>query len=431
MIADQNLPEQANSTPLTKKRPIRIKPKQIVFYTVFFMVFLFSGLLTMWGQIPYRMAFVSFLVLPLFLLYRFKITRVVIVYGLLTLAIILSGLINQSSLLEIVLFMRVILFSILIYSLVEMYVNPHNIITILRICVAIAVIQLPIVILQQLFYTSLPARITTLVSHIDFDFGTFNFKGDAPMTFFLAVIIAFLLFRDKENQVVRFKWPVLLWLTLTILITNAEIVKIIVVLIWVIYFIRYFNLKSLIYATVTLFLLFGILTGLGLLDEIWNDFTYSLSVNSPFKTTKRAAFLAGDYGRGAAVGYYLTSDVLWVGDGPSKYYDVLTSTYTRGNMGHTFTFYAEVGLFGWLFTLLIFYLIAFQKGSWRRNPRTGYIQIPWLSIAIFLALTILSFTTQVMNDISIMLIFLIIAKANAIWPELQISSMSDHKTTNG
>jgi hypothetical protein len=416
MLADHELPEQAEPSKVAK-RPILINPKKIIFNLLFGLLFLFSGLITMVDVIPYRMAFASLLVLPLLPIYRFKITRVVLVYGVLTLSIVLSGIINGSSVLETVLFMRVIIFSILMYAIAEMYIRPKNLRRILRICVGIAVIQLPVILIQQRIYDILPERFIRSVSLLDFDFGTFNYKADAPMTFFVALIIAFLLFRDQRNQVIRRKWPVVIWLTLTILVANAEIMKIVVALIWAIFIIRYFSIKMLIYASLALLALFLILTASGLLDETWADLSHSIAVNSPFNDNKREAFLAGDYGRGAAVGYYLTTDILFFGDGPSKYYDVLTSTYLRGNMGHAFTFYSEVGLIGWLLSMLIFYLIAFQKGSWRRNPRTGRVQMPWFSLIIFVVLNVLSFTTQVMNDVSVMLIYLILAKANAMWPE--------------
>ncbi len=413
--------------PAKGKKPLLINPKQIVFYTVFFFVFCFSGVIIMSGMIPYRMGFVSFLVIPLIILYGFKITRVVIVYALLTGIIFLSGIINGSSFLEILLFMRILIFSFLIFVLVEMYVNSKNIARIMRLCVVIALIQLPVVIIQKMLYTRLPARLIAQVSSIDFGFGTFNFKADAQMAFFVTLVIAFLLFVDRKNQIVRRKWLVLLWLTLTVIIMNAEIVKIIVFTVWAFYLIRFLNIKTIVYVTILLIVAFVGLYFAGIFDDLVNNFARSIALNSPFNEAKREAFLAGDYGRGAAVGYYLTSDVLVFGDGPSKYYDVLSSTYSRGNMGHAFTIYSEIGLIGWILSMVIFYLFAFQKGSWRRNLANGRIMIPWFSILIFICLIILSFTTHVMNDISVMLSYLLIAKAGVL---CTIQSSSGEQLSN-
>jgi hypothetical protein len=114
-------------------------------------------------------------------------------------------------------------------------------------------------------------------------------------------------------------------------------------------------------------------------------------------------FLAGRYGRGAAVAYYLNREILWLGDGPSRYYDPLSRVRLLGNWGHAFGFYSEVGVFGWLFSVLFFLLIAFPG-------QDGKFRLRWVPVLLFLAIQALSFTTQIMNDISIVLAYCIFAK---------------------
>jgi hypothetical protein len=361
------------------------------------------------GGFQYRMGLVSALVIPLFLIYGIKIERVSIAYVALTGVVLLSGLYNRSSSREIVLFMRILGFSYLMYRLVEVYIHPDNIARVIRLCVAIAMIQLPIVVLQQLAYDYIPARLKASVIPIDFDFGTFNFKCDASMAFFSTLIVIFLLFDHKRNYIIRRRWVVLFWLTLTVLIANAELVKLILALVWGVYLVRYLSPKVIIYSIAVLLLVVGTLTLFGIFDEIWSDFTHSLSGNTRLDSSSEEAFLSGNYGRGAAVAYYLSGDILWLGDGPSKYYDVFSKTRLRGNTGHIFTFYSEVGLLGWLASVLIFSLIAFPGREWR-------MRVCLVGLLSFVSIQLLSFTTQIMNDVSVVLIYCIMAKSYLIKP---------------
>lgn len=395
-------------------RPILVNPKRLVFYLVFFLVFCLSGAFTIlgwWKGFPYRMGLMSALVIPLILLYGIRVTRVVLVYVALTGVVVLSGLYNRSSLAEIILFIRILGFSYLMYRLVELHVRRDNISSIIRLCVAIALLQLPVVVLQRLSYGYLPARVRADISAIDFDFGTFNYKGDASMAFFLTLLVIFLLFDKKRNYVIRHKWPVLVWLTLTVMIANAEAVKLIILLVWGFYFIMHLSPRTIVYSVTVLLVVVGTLASFGVLDEIWSEFTYTLSnnVRVDLREGKQEAFLSGNYARGAAVSYYLSRGILWLGAGPSKYFDVLTKTWTRGNRGHIFTFYSEVGLLGWLLSVLVFFFIAFPGRGWR-------IRVHWTSILGFLAIQLLSFTTQIMNDISVVLIYCIMSKAYLLEP---------------
>lgn len=393
------------------RRTIWISPKRIVFYLVFFLVFCFSGLLTvltiMLGGFQYRMGLVSALVVPLLLIYGVKLKRVSVAYVALAGVVFLSGLYNNSSLREIILFMRILGFSYLMYKLVDLYVRPDNIIHIIRLCVSIAMIQLPIIALQQLFFDRLPARVKANVSIIDFDFGTFNFKCDASMAFFLTLIVIFLLFDHKRNYIVRHKWFVLFWLTLTILVTNAEIVKLIIFLVWGIYLVRYLSIKTIIYSVAIFLLLVTVLMPLGLFNEIWSDLTHSLISNTQVDPGKQESFFSGSYARGAAISYYLDRSLLWLGDGPSRYYDVLSRDYLMGNQGHLFTFYSEIGILGWLVSALILLFIAFPG----RQANNDSPLVNWL---LFISVQILSLTTQVMNDIGIILTLCIVARSYMI-----------------
>jgi len=63
--------------------------------------------------------------------------------------VLLSALYNHSSLMSVVLFMRILGFSYLMYKLVDLYIRPDNIVPIVRLCVTIAMFQLPVILLQR------------------------------------------------------------------------------------------------------------------------------------------------------------------------------------------------------------------------------------------------------------------------------------------
>ncbi len=396
---DRSTPERSSAP-----RPLIIRPKKLAFYAVFIFAFLLSGALVMLDVIPYRMNPISLLVIPLFFFYGFLVDRVVIAFAMLTVVILISAVVNEVTAAQLVLFLRSVLFAFLIYSLVRMFVKRDNIATIIRLCVLIGMVQLPIVLMQFMTYDSLPGRIREGMTlyRVDYSFGTFHFKGDAAMAFFLTLLVIFLLFDYKRNYIIRYKWFVAIWLTLTILISNAELMKLAIVIVWAAWAIRFLNIRTLIYAIVALALLAGVLYLSGVFDEIIADFSRSFSSNLSASNAKTESFLAGGYGRGAAINYYLNNELEIIGDGPSKYYDVITRERTRGNYGHIFTYYSEVGLVGLFFSYLIFFLIAFPT-------RDGHMRIRWVAVLMFSILILLSFTTEILANISIVLIFSIIS----------------------
>jgi hypothetical protein len=390
--------------------PLIINPQKIIFYTIFLLVFCFSGIITMLDIVPYRMGVVSLLALPLIIISRPKVDNVLIVYGLLTLTILLSALSNRSSLLELALFMRILLFSYLIYYLVNKYISQDNIVKIFRFCIVIALIQLPIVLLQFATYDLLPAYLQAEISATDYDFGTFNFKGDSSMTFFLILIIIFLLFDQRRKYVVKKPIPIILWLSATVLITNAEMSKIILMLVWVVFLITHLNRKLTIYLMFTSLILLLSLYATGQFERIINNqqMTVQGAIDGFDGDPDRVErYLRGGYSRGGAIYYYLNQDILWLGDGPTRYSNPIERVRLRGNVGHIFTFYSEVGLIGWFLSMLVFFCIAF-------NLKTGRLRLSLVPIVTFISIFLLSFTNQIMNDISVVMIFAIMSKSHLI-----------------
>lgn len=370
---------------------------------IFLLVFCLSGLLSMLsiitGQFSYRNGItISLITLPLVLLYGLKLDKVTLWHVVLSVVILLSGLVNQSTIQQTIFFLRNVIFSYLIYNLVQLCVNQENIRQIIKWCVLVALVQLPIVLFQKAVYPFLPDSLHQRIAFIDIGTGSFDINNDPGMTFFLVLIIIFLLFDHKRNYFIKKKWLILPWLTLTIFIAEAELLKLVVLMVWVIYILAKFRVKTVFYSLLILIILLGTMTAFGVfnkpIESLQKTIQGSLSVSE--NATER--FLSGSYARGAAINYYLTRGISLLGDGPSKYIDVFTRQKFVGNNGHLLAFYSEVGLLGWLSSVIIFFVISFPKRRKRDH-------IYWSTLLRFISLMLLTITSFVMDNTAILLIF--------------------------
>ena len=385
-----------------------------IFWIVFYLCFWLSGVLTMASMVllpfDYRMGLASLLVLPLFLHFRIKLNAVTVGYVVLVLIALISGVINDSPLRNIALFLRIPFFSFLIYHLVEICAAPTFMLRVLRLCVPLSLVQLPVLLLQRAFYSYLPAEVSASVHPIDFDFGTFNFKGDSKMAFFLVMMTIFLLFNRQRFMVTR--WPGLLaiWATATVMLANSEIAKVAAAMVWGFFFLtklnRKFAWRLLIGVVIALSLFIMTEQATTIVDKVVvNLQRVARDLNGNPAAVER--YLNGGYSRGGAIYFYLNNDLLWFGDGPARYTNPINRERMRGDVGHIFSFYSEIGLLGLLTSLLILALIVFHVRGWR--VRKGFQPLLMYGVAL-----IFIFTLQFMNDISVVLAYCIFAKSHLL-----------------
>ncbi|TDA66441.1 MAG: hypothetical protein D9V45_05805 [Chloroflexi bacterium] len=387
------------------KNTFAFHPKRILFITVFSLLFGFSFLLAILTHFQYRAALVSLLVIPLVFIYGLKIDQVFLAYILLAGVVFVSGFYNLSSLKEILLFTRVLVFSYLIYYLVRVSISPTAIAPVMKAAIWIAVIQLPIILLQWKLYDSIPLSWRGEAILVDFGSGTFNYKTDYAMSFFLVMVVTFLLFANKSHFFEKYKYPIALWLSLTVLIANSQIVKIALLIVWLIYILRNFKIKTLITFGLGI-LVVGVFIAIvyqgNLITENITTFIDRLSSSGDLDT-----YLSGGYSRFSAIKYFVTDGFSWLGDGPSAYSDPFTRALLRGNTGHFFVFFSEVGVLGLAASLIVLFAVAFPIVN-------GKIYATWLSILAFISIVILSFTANVMNDVAVFFIYCIIVRVGIL-----------------
>lgn len=391
---------------------MKIQIRQGLFRLIFLLDFCFSGLISIIsiisGQFSYRNGItVSLLALPIALLVGLKLNKVTIAFIALTLIIILSGLYNQSTPQQVIYFLRNVIFSFLIYNLVQLCVRTENIKQVIRWCVLVAVIQLPIVLFEQAIYPQLPTSVHARISATDIGSGTFDMKADSTMAFFLVLMIIFLLFDPKRNYLIKGKWLILPWLTLTIFVAQADLLKLVVLFVWAVFFLVSFRTKKVFYILLITVVVIGSLAAFGLFNQTIERLSERVrgSLDTSQQATER--FLAGSYARGAALNYYLSRGINLLGDGPSRYYEAKTRQKLVGNMGHIFIFYSEVGLLGWMCSMVIFIMVALPL-------KMSKNRISWSRLLNFTSLVLITLTSSVMDNTYIMLIYCIMAMTHLI-----------------
>lgn len=365
-----------------------------IFYIAYLFLFCIGGFLAFVG-VPFRMAYVSLLVIMLIPLYGMPFDRITKLFLVLVMVIIASGIVNRSSIRETLLFLRFVITPFAMYYLVKIFLSPHNIKKIINISITLGMIQLPVVIFQRLSYNWLIgySAFPGGISHIDFNFGTFYVKCDPAMSFFLMGLILFLLFDNKHNYFVRHRIFKAIWFSLAIMVANSIICHLMLMGIWAYYFLSGLSIKTLVQAGLVVVVAVGLFSYFSW-TELWTELAGKAVSKITFQNVGNLdRFLEGGYSRTAAVLYYLNEPLKLLGDGPSRYYDPLTRTRLLGNTGHVLTFYGELGLIGLFVSYWIMYRIAKRK---RGNS-------PEMARLYFLVAVLLTATTSVMSDASIML----------------------------
>lgn len=401
--------------------PWRLNKRRFIsyaFWGMFALIYLYLNRLLV--VVTYENFRLGFFVLGLGLLviiFNQKVVKnriLVIVIILFSGITIMSALVNQTPLIQFLAFIRIPLIAYLIYNLVVLYLNSDKrVIKVLRFIYFIAALQLPLIALQRFAYPWLPSRLiytTTLT-----DFGTGTFTSDTAMAFALIGLVVLLLFDKKVRSIIKRRWLLSMWLSVTILFSNSQIQHITIVIVWVLYIFSHLRINSII---IGIFLLVCV-AGLILLFSQSSLMTYPLLQNTLIKMSAVSQlfeenvnydiFLSGGYARGAALSYYINQPVRWIGEGPGSVYDTSTGQRTVGAWGHVFTFYAEVGLVGLLLSFLVLFVLAFPVII---GKSSASIRVSWVGVLMFLTVVIVSFVKYPLGDTAIFFSYCLILKCN-------------------
>ena len=238
-----------------------------------------------------------------------------------------------------------------------------------------------------------------------------TFSGDTSMAFALVGLVILLLFANRSIGFIRYRWVLAGWFSLTILVSNSQIQHITILLVWVAFFLSHLKIRTLLLFLLIAMVLIGLLfilseTSLMTYPMLQNTFLKASAISQIFaEEVDYDVFLSGGYARGAAVSYYLHQPIEWFGDGPSSVYDTVTGQRTVGSYGHAFTFYAEIGIIGWLLSILVFFVVAFP---FHITNSSAKIRVSWVGGLMFVAVMIVSIVKYPMGDISLVFTYCVI-----------------------
>jgi hypothetical protein len=414
------------------ERKISIQIVAVTFWSVFILSYLYLSRIII--VLTYDRLSLGMMVLFLCLVLLFLHQRIVknipliVVTVLLSIVAIISAWVNNVSWLSLIAFIRILIIAYLLYNLVWYYLDSREkVVQVLRLLFLIAVIQFPVIALQRYSYPFLPERlkygnVTGELTVIDFGMGTFN--GDTSMAFALIGLVILLLFDHQVGALVRHKWLLVGWLTVTILFSNSQIHHFIILLVWTVYFLTNLRLSNLIiglsiigFALIAIVLLSqSNLMNFPLIQNTISKFSSVTEVLDKNITFEK--FLSGSQARNEAIAYYVNQPLKWIGDGPGAVYDTATGERSVGGWGHVFTFYAEVGVLGWLLSVLIFFLIAFQI-RWTRSGLK--IQFSLVRILLFFTVNMVTLVKYPMGNSSMMFTYCVLLVSHQILGRSEIT----------
>ena len=382
-----------------------------IFYLITLVTFVFGGSIQfLFGVsntiLTFFLTVLLFVVYFLYVLLQRKVVIGKVIYFsiIYCVFIIVTSVIRQTPL---ILFLTYLIFPLLplgvyLFSFINFKEGYLSFQKIFSLFYYIALIQLPIMLLQKNFFAFLIKFNNSgqNIEWFDFMFGSFFIKSDHSLGIFLLIIISLVLY--KENSLkngIKFSKLVLLYLSTTVFLTESNISKLFLVIILSTFLIipiyrKYsgtlkFKMSVLVLAATIIIAGYNLKEEQFIQNKLGGKLEKQLSIENAKKfyelgTAKRFQIILV-----AATQYKLK----WIGDGPYSYFDIRTGKFkqTRHFTQLIWTYYdlGTIGLivvFGYMFSIVRF--LDIEKG------------VPFLfAFSLFL---VYSLYTTILSDIAIM-----------------------------
>lgn len=360
-------------------------------------MFLIGGALNYFGIMSYKMIFGALLPLIILPFLKIRLNSFFFFTVCFTILIAVSAIINKTPLLLTLWYFQNVVIPFLMYTMVINYLTDNNIKTVYRWVVAIACIQLPIIMLQRKLYPFLSTIAAVPVSDYDIGFGTFYTSDDIALSFFVLGVILFLLFDDEHNYFIKNRIILVIWLTFTILVLNSKISYLILGLIALYYIVTKVKVRVILISTFA-----GALVALLAYLFLWRQIETNVhaiksQLSFDIELSRAEIFYNTAQGNRAAALLYLSSQpLLIIGEGPHSLYNPITNTFNKGgDTGQLISFYVDLGLLGLITSYMMLYLII------RGLQNSGFTKL------YLFTLFFISIVSNIFLDASIMMIFVI------------------------
>lgn len=382
----------------------------LIFILIYVLVFFLTGSLQFFLGVPYVLVSLIILFLLSFIVviylpkwnYR-NWDKVVILGFIYAFLIILSGIINQTDIVHVILYLIFPALPTLFYLFFKAGIKERTFYRrkISLILMFTACIQLPFILAQRLSYDFMKDfnRSGQALIEVDFWFGTFPFKADHALGMFLLFNILNIYWYNKKLKLTKFPWLVMIWIGITIFLTDTKITQLMLAGLFIVhaYIAVPRNIKILGIVTVVI----AAITAIFFLQKIpilKQEYEYAQKAYT--LEHSKATYNSGIYARRInIVIYYLNFKPLTlIGDGPYDYFN-----FRKGEFKKTHHFsqliwtYNDVGLLGLVTVVLFMYYIvkSLALTRWRK----------WL---IFLILMVYAFYTIALFDFALIIALLTI-----------------------
>lgn len=378
---------------------------KLLFGLVVVLCFLIGGSTQFFLGIPnivYTIGVLSFFLLGygVYVVIKKKIIldKVVSLHLIMLTFIFLSAIYNSTSIVKTLIFLIFVLVPISCYLFFKInskedYISKKTINTLFLV---IAMIQLPVVLVQKFGYDFLIGfnRSSQLIAPFDFMFGTFFLKADHSLGFFLLFNIINIY---RINKAVSLSSKLVIgYLLLTIFIGESNVSKLLAAIF--ILFIVYNSVPNKIR-------IIGLLAALVLVPVALNQFQKIEAFEKEvyfIKNEYNPISSYRNYERGIAkraqvvISYSTKIPLKIMGDGPYSYFNVLKGEFTKTkHFSQLIWSYADLGLIGLVLTLLLLYAITLSLGLSLE-----------LRIIVFSFVLVYAFMTTIFSDLAIMVTFI-------------------------
>lgn len=378
---------------------------QLIFITIYVLALFFTGSLQFFIGVPYVL--ISFIIVSLLSLavvvylpkWNFRKWDIVVILGILyAFLIVFSGIINQSDFIHILIYLIFPILPTFFYIFIKSGILERAFFR-RRLSLLIlytACIQLPVLLFQRLSFDFLYDfnRSGQALIEVDFWFGTFPFKADHALGLFLLFTILNIYWNNKKLNLTRFPWLVMIWLAITIFLTDSKITQLMLSGLFIVHAYNAVPRNIKILGMVTVIIAF--FTAIFFLQKIpilrWE---YEYAQRAYTLQHSKSTYESGIYARRLnIVIYYLNFRPLTLtGEGPYDYFD-----FKNGQFKHTHHFsqliwtYNDLGLLGLIIVvLMMFFLVkSLALSRWRT----------WL---IFLILMVYAFYTIIFFDFALII----------------------------
>jgi len=390
---------------------------QLSFYVVILLTFLIGGFLQFFigvSNTGLTLLIVSILLVTYFIyavIKRKVVFNKILLWSLVyVLVIIFSAIVNKTNFISTIIYLlfpllplATFLFCYINYK--ENYLNPRRI---FKIFYLIALIQLPIILIQNNFYEYLIDfnNSNQHVASFDFLFGSFFMKSDHSLGVFILCIITSILLnlRSKRKPV---KYPVIsvIYLGVTIFFTESNISKLFLCLLLastIIIPIYQKHKKSLVLKLMAV--LFGLFIVLFAYNLRGQEFVKK-KLGGVFETQYSIKTSSKQYELGTAkrgqilIVVFNKLDIKWIGEGPYSYFNILTGQFKKTiHFSQLIWTYFDLGLMGIM--VVVGFLISILKYLEIDSGPPFYITL--------LVMLVYAFYTTIFSDVSIMFAIIMI-----------------------